>query len=669
MFRYHSLFLALLVSFCLPLLSSSSWAAQESAAVRAAYTREWTPLVIDKNKDGKVSSSEDLKVYFDVFSTGFRNATSWINLGDAFLVFDKNSNGRIDNGAEIVGTSYLLTDPSTLDDNKDRAIDEKDASFTKLMIWRDLSIDGVSQTNDLQRVTGSISKTPDGKYVLNMGGETFSLESTTLYADKANTVTHAKVPLLFSVLALPEQRGYGSVPNLSLAMSAKPELLKSVQELSSIPIEKAFLDFNKYLAQFDQILYLWAGVEKIDPQSRGPWVDARQLALMETITGKKFNHMSGTSNPPRMAGAGIGKAYDHMRASCLARFLTQSGGSSLFQGGITYDRLSDDLFFSGSGDVPALSLPVIERLKAESENTKDKLSYWTSALFYIHQVRGSLDNIDLPVANALDSAIKNISPQLTFNELAKKYISVLPCAPCFEHQKVGDSVAKKTKIAERAVYREVRPAEEPVNPAIAAVPLPLLKTALSFKDLPEDEYIKRNLVILREYGRTKDQLDLQDINAIREKSVMLLRRVQVQVLIAYDRDFDGRVSREEIEAAISEKPNNKEMNKEIITVKTEKIMKLDRNSDGIIDTQEMSTLPDDAHPEILSKDQEALLSLDPNGDGVLTMMELEQIARGAFKTFDTDNDGTLSKQERSAVRTAVRSIVTADTKKVTPHTP
>ncbi|MBX7232181.1 MAG: hypothetical protein K1X29_08870 [Bdellovibrionales bacterium] len=70
-----------------------------------------------------------------------------------FLVYDKNSNGKIDGGGELFGDRDGFRNGfenlASFDSNKDKVIDQKDPMFSKLKLWYDKNADGVSQKEEL----------------------------------------------------------------------------------------------------------------------------------------------------------------------------------------------------------------------------------------------------------------------------------------------------------------------------------------------------------------------------------------------------------------------------------------------------------------------------------------------------------------------------------------
>ena len=94
------------------------------------------PLVI--SLDGTMPTLSSKTFSFDIDSDGKSDQISQLNATSGFLVLDKNSNGVIDNGSELFGTKSGdgFADLSRYDDDQNGWIDENDAIFNKLRIWK-----------------------------------------------------------------------------------------------------------------------------------------------------------------------------------------------------------------------------------------------------------------------------------------------------------------------------------------------------------------------------------------------------------------------------------------------------------------------------------------------------------------------------------------------------
>lgn len=63
------------------------------------------PLVIDVDKDGLELLPLSAKSFFDLNAAGGADRIGWVTGGDGLLVYDRNSNGTIDNGSELYGSN------------------------------------------------------------------------------------------------------------------------------------------------------------------------------------------------------------------------------------------------------------------------------------------------------------------------------------------------------------------------------------------------------------------------------------------------------------------------------------------------------------------------------------------------------------------------------------
>ncbi|MBI5549590.1 MAG: hypothetical protein HY901_37365 [Deltaproteobacteria bacterium] len=83
----------------------------------------------------------------------------WPQAATPWLAFDRNNNGRIDDGSELFGSSTVLTSGqraangfealAELDSTGDGKVDGRDQGWSRLLVWRDVDGDGVSQPREL----------------------------------------------------------------------------------------------------------------------------------------------------------------------------------------------------------------------------------------------------------------------------------------------------------------------------------------------------------------------------------------------------------------------------------------------------------------------------------------------------------------------------------------
>jgi hypothetical protein len=125
-----------------------------------------TPILIDLDRNGFHLAGLDAPVTFDLDADGQADRISWTaeGTGDAFLVFDRNGNGTIDDGRELFGNATPLAsgaqalngyealielDQEAFGGNGDSILTPIDVGWELLQVWTDRNHDGVSDAGEL----------------------------------------------------------------------------------------------------------------------------------------------------------------------------------------------------------------------------------------------------------------------------------------------------------------------------------------------------------------------------------------------------------------------------------------------------------------------------------------------------------------------------------------
>jgi hypothetical protein len=118
-----------------------------------------SPLILDLNGDGVKTLNKTAGKYFDHAGDGFAERTGWVDKDDGLLVRDLNGDGKITSGRELFGNHTVLKSGKQaangfealkdLDSNTDGLVDDKDAGFASLRVWKDANGNGLTVEGEL----------------------------------------------------------------------------------------------------------------------------------------------------------------------------------------------------------------------------------------------------------------------------------------------------------------------------------------------------------------------------------------------------------------------------------------------------------------------------------------------------------------------------------------
>lgn len=124
------------IAFQLDLSMSRSYHEESNVSLRLGdAARKTDPLVL--NFAGTAAQLTDQRFAFDLDSDGQTEQINFVAPGSGFLVFDRNADGKVNNGTELFGPASNdgFAELSVLDSDQNGWIDENDPAFTALRIW------------------------------------------------------------------------------------------------------------------------------------------------------------------------------------------------------------------------------------------------------------------------------------------------------------------------------------------------------------------------------------------------------------------------------------------------------------------------------------------------------------------------------------------------------
>jgi hypothetical protein len=317
------------------------------------------PLAIDLSGNGlSLTSLTSMSPYADVSGSGIRYQMGWMGAGTGFLVYlDSSGTPHLVTGSSIGGNGF--DGLSQFDANNDGIINNQDAAYSSLYIWEDANNNGVIDPGELQSLASlgvasislshsSANQEINGNTVTAIGSVTMTDGSNRELADvnlqTSTTFTQFEnLPTISdSIAALPQLHGYGQMMDLQSSMSLNPALENLVQSFFSLPQDTSLATIQ---SSATAIMYEWAGVTNVDPQSRGGLVDARQIGFLEQYVGQQFTFQGQWdpgSNPQGFPATFVNSAWDAALNGIVARLLVQTDPQIASE--FTFNPSTDDIY-------------------------------------------------------------------------------------------------------------------------------------------------------------------------------------------------------------------------------------------------------------------------------------------------------------------------------------
>lgn len=358
------------------------------------------PILIDLNNDGNITTTNlENGIFFDHENDGFAEISAWVSDEDGILYYDKNNNGKIDNGTEIFGNYYIKKDGTTatsgfdalsdFDTNHDGVINALDDGFENIKIKKgdgtqltltEAGIESINLSSTESNITDSNGnvQTKRSSYT-KTDGTTSIIGEYDLNVDKSTCKPNLDIEISEDILELPFVRERGSVYDLHQAM-----MLDTTNELKGLVIRFISNDIseNERNNVLEQILIKWAGVEDIAIDSRGDNVNAKHLSILEKFTGQSFwstydeengNENTNPQNPNLHAGQKIESQYENLKLYIYSIIAQQSFVSDLVD-------LSEYDTETSRFDFSAVALKLLEEIQANSELGKERALQFVKAI-------------------------------------------------------------------------------------------------------------------------------------------------------------------------------------------------------------------------------------------------------------------------------------------------
>lgn len=343
-------------------------------------------LVPNESLERLFISADETKFYFDLDDNGGGDHVSWVTDRAAMLFIDRNNNGLLDDGSELLEANdeTLWKQLEELDVNGDRVIDTKDPGYQSFMFCRG-GHDGHPCTANLKKAFPAskiIEKIYLGKpevvsshlqrkyWKMTLPPRAASERAQVFHSflkvrlangrdsqiylmffdidplNKNFTLFHEKPDGLADTFlefsGLPNLRGYGRLTDLYVAMHRDPVLKEYVTDLSLS--QPDILLFNPELAEkkCSDILFRWGEVDGVDPDSRGWFIDARVLGFLEKQMAQDFYQLGYYYHPMPYGAENLKFSWEKSFNEHCARLLLQSQvGKALYPEGISTASLGD----------------------------------------------------------------------------------------------------------------------------------------------------------------------------------------------------------------------------------------------------------------------------------------------------------------------------------------
>ncbi|WP_141502459.1 calcium-binding protein, partial [Rhizobium sp. J15] len=313
------------------------------------------PLILDLGGEGfTLESIQNTSAHFDFQLDGFAESTGWIAGATALLVNDRNQNDTADSAAELIGgpNQEGFDALADLDTNRDGIVDSLDAQYASLRVWLDADGDGNSDAGELHLLSDfdisgietsktSSSIVENGNTIAYLGsfvrtdGSRGEAGSVLFQTNPAFSVYEPpnNFELADDVYGLPNLFGYGTLKSLAVAMTDDAGLKEFVSQLA---LDAQAMSFAEFRTSVEALILKWAEVEDVDRSSRGSYVNAQHLAVIEKTVGHSY--FDG-GNPDYRSGLSLEEDFAHFIDNIALRLMIQIPTSKYY---LIRDNFADD---------------------------------------------------------------------------------------------------------------------------------------------------------------------------------------------------------------------------------------------------------------------------------------------------------------------------------------
>ena len=349
---------------------------------------QFDPIALDLNNNGleALAANGHNGALFDHERSGIRTGTGWVHSNDGILVYDRNGDGKINNGGELFGDNTLLKDGTTaahgfaalaeLDENGDGKVDAADSVFNKLGVWRDFNHNGISEEGEISSLEdvrvqslnlaykNTNQNLGNGNMLAEVGsytdadGNEHIMGDLQLFADRFHSRFSDNIELTDAQRREVNLRGSGRLRDLREAAAQSSELAEVLRQYKNAETKE------KQLALRDKLLQAWSNTDPqhsgkdftmgtfttISDAGGGARLTPSQYRHMQSISSIEFWDLIGSPDPNKRKQAELNRriaildAFTGTKSQNLYYADEKQAQHIVDTVNDTYDRLADSLY-------------------------------------------------------------------------------------------------------------------------------------------------------------------------------------------------------------------------------------------------------------------------------------------------------------------------------------